>query len=107
MLGPSGSQPGAAVPVVAVGGAGVIDDVIARSTAVARARTLLVGARGELDDAVSCLASGVNEKVMASSKVLDLLFRVVAARRHLEDLERRPDEAGPGPRGLMRPPALP
>lgn len=67
----------------------MIDDAIARSRAVTRARTSLADARVELDNAVSSLSGGVSEKVMASSEVVDLLVRVVAARRHLEDLERR------------------
>ena len=85
------------VPVGAAGGAEVIDAVLARLTAVARARTLLAEARVELDSAVSSLSSGVKE-VMASSAVVDLLIRVVAARRHLEDLERVASGAEPGSR---------
>ena len=88
MFAPWGREDCPAVSVAAAGGAEVIDDMIARSKAVARARTSLADARVELDSAVSSLSNGMNEKVMASSEVVDLLVRVVAARRHLEDLER-------------------
>jgi len=76
----------------------VIDEVISPSMALARARKSLAHARGELDCAVGSLSAGANEKVMASSEVVDLLIRVVAARRHLESVEREASGAGTRPR---------
>jgi hypothetical protein len=87
VLAPRSWEDCAAAPGGAAGGAEVIEDVIAPSMAVARARKSLARARVELDSAVGSLSTGVNEKVMASSEVLALLIRVVDARRHLESLE--------------------
>lgn len=68
----------------------VIDDIAAWPKAVELARSSLSDARLELDQVVSSLAETSNQTVMAASSLVDLLLRVVAARRHLEDLEGRP-----------------
>jgi hypothetical protein len=67
-----------------------ITDIGAGPKAIALARTSLSDARVELDYAVKSLSETKEETVMASSSLVDLLLRVVAARRHLEDLEHRP-----------------
>jgi hypothetical protein len=72
----------------------VTDDTGAGANTVALARSALADARVDLDDAVSSLSDTKDETVMATSNLVDLLLRVVAARHHLEDVERRPN-AGP------------
>ena len=69
-----------------------------RQSAVAIAHLSLADARGDLDDAVSALSAGTDEKVMASSKVVDSLFRVVIARRHLDKLEGSASTMWPAPK---------
>jgi hypothetical protein len=67
----------------------------ARSESVALARTSLTDACSNLDDAVRTLSEdNSDETVMANPTLVTLLLRVVAARRHLHDVERRPS-AGP------------
>ena len=66
----------------------MIDD--ARSKTVALARGSLADARAELDTAVGSLSDTDGETVMASSNIVGLLLRVVAAKRHLENVEGRP-----------------
>lgn len=69
--------------------------VDARSDVVEAARSFLSDACTNLDDAVRSLSeSDTEETVMANPALVTLLLRVVAARRHLEILERLPD-AGP------------
>lgn len=46
---------------------------------------------------MAALSASTDEKVMATSIVVDLLFRVVAARRRLEELERGPNAGPPAP----------
>lgn len=75
-------------------GADVSEDAGTRSKTIALARSSLADARLDLDDAVSALSNTDNETVMATSNLVGLLLRVVAARRHLEDVER-PQNAGP------------
>ena len=67
---------------------------IAAAAAMATARSSLSDARVELDYAVRSLSENDGDTVMAASSLVDLLLRVVAAKRHLEDLER-PPEVGP------------
>ena len=64
----------------------MIDD--ARSKTIALARSSLTDARVELDDAVNRLSDTGVETVMASSNIVRLLHRVVAAKEHLESMER-------------------
>ena len=59
-----------------------------RSTMVGRARASLDDACDELDDAVGSLSEIDGETVMVSAGLVTLLLRVVAARRHLNELER-------------------
>jgi hypothetical protein len=61
-----------------------------RTTMVGRARASLDDACDELDDAVGSLSEIEGETVMVSADLVTLLLRVVAARRHLNDLERAP-----------------
>ena len=68
----------------------MITDIAAGPKSIALARTSLSDARIELDHAVRSLSETPDETVMATSGIVDLLLRVVAARRHLEDLESRP-----------------
>lgn len=65
----------------------VIEDVGTRSRTIALARSSLADARVDLDDAVSALSSTNAETVVAPPDLMGLLCRVVAARRHLEDVE--------------------
>jgi len=69
----------------------MIDEVSARSTTLARARASLCDARSELDDAVSSLPQTDGETVVVSSELVILLLRVVAAKHHLEEIERLPN----------------
>jgi hypothetical protein len=66
---------------------------------VALARSSLFDARTSLHDAVRSLSHGENGTVMVTANLLGLLARVVAAMRHLEDLERQP---GAGPPASLR-----
>jgi hypothetical protein len=68
----------------------VIIDMPVAPAAIALARSSLTDARGELDHAVRSLSETNDDTVMAASSLVDLLLRVVAAKRHLEDLEHRP-----------------
>jgi len=61
------------------------------SRTVALARTSLASARADLDDAVQSIPDSEGQTVVASSDIMGLLLRVVAARRHLESVERIPD----------------
>jgi hypothetical protein len=72
----------------------VSEDVDTRARTIALARSSLADARFDLDDAVSALSDTKDETVMATSNLVGLLLRVVAARRHLEDVER-PQNASP------------
>jgi hypothetical protein len=63
----------------------------AESKTVALARSALASERADLDDAVSLISDDEGQTVIASSKIMELLLRVVAARRHLEKVERAPD----------------
>jgi hypothetical protein len=68
----------------------------ARLESVALARTALTDACGNLDDAVRTLSeNNSDETVMANPTLVTLLLRVVAARRHLRDVERRPSASPP------------
>lgn len=60
----------------------------------AAAQTSLDDACSDLDDAVRSLSEIDGETVMANTGLVTLLFRVVAARRNLEAVER-PSSAGP------------
>lgn len=71
----------------------MIDD--ARSITVALARSSLADARVDLDDAVRSLSGTGVETVMASSNIVGLLLRVVAAKEHLENVERGPNTGIP------------
>ncbi len=71
----------------------MIDD--ARSKTIALARSSLADARVELDDAVSRLSGPGVETVMASSDIVCLLLRVVAAKEHPENMERSPSGGPP------------
>jgi len=62
------------------------------SRSVALARSSLASARADLDDAVESISDTAGQTVIASSNVMGLLLRVVAARRHLETVERAPDQ---------------
>jgi hypothetical protein len=73
----------------------MIDDVNALPTRVVLARKSLAEARTDLDDAVMCLPNTGDDKVVATATVVDLLLRVVAARRHLEEVERIPNTGPP------------
>ncbi len=73
----------------------LIDAVGSRLKSVALARRTLSDAHTDFDDAVRSLPKIDGETVMASSNLVDLLVRVLAARRHLEDVERRPTSAPP------------
>ena len=74
----------------------MIGGLDARSDSVASARSSLSDACTNLDDAVSSLSeSDADETVMANPALVALLLRVVAARRHLEDLERQADADPP------------
>lgn len=57
---------------------------------MAHARSSLSDARVELDHAVRSLSETNDDTVMAASSLVDLLLRVVTAKRHLEDLEQHP-----------------
>ena len=72
----------------------MIEHVGARSRTIALARSSLADARVDLDDAVSSLSNTNDETVVATSNLVDLLLRLVAARRHLEDVEG-PQNVGP------------
>jgi hypothetical protein len=62
-----------------------------RSDRVASARSSLSDACTNLDDAVRSLSEAdADETVMANPALVALLLRVVAARRYLEEIERRP-----------------
>ena len=61
---------------------------------VSDARFDLDDAERSLDDAVRSLSDTDDDTVMATSNLVDLLLRVVAAKRHLKDVESRPN-AGP------------
>jgi hypothetical protein len=89
VLRPSVSVAGAAVRPGAAGREAVIEEVGGPSMTVALARSSLADARVDLDNAVSSLSRTHDETVMATSSLVDLLLRVVTARRHLEDLEGR------------------
>jgi predicted site-specific integrase-resolvase len=71
----------------------MIDDV--RSKTVALARTSLADARVDLDDAVRSLSESDGETIMATSNIVGLLLRVVAAKEHLENVERGPSTGPP------------
>ena len=71
----------------------MIDD--ARSKTVSLARSSLADARVELDDAVRSLSEGDGETIMASANIVGLLLRVVAAKEHLENVERGPSTGPP------------
>jgi hypothetical protein len=74
----------------------MIGGVDARSESVARARISLTDACSNLDDAVRTLSEdNRDETVMANPNLVTLLLRVVAARRYLQDAERRPSEGPP------------
>ena len=68
---------------------------VVHSNTVALARSSLVSARADLDDAVRSISDAEGQTIMASPNVVDLLLRVVAARRHLEAVERAPDPRRP------------
>jgi hypothetical protein len=70
-----------------------VSDIV--SIAVARARTSLDAACSDLDDAVRSLSEIDGETVMANPGLVDLLLRVVTARRHLHDTERSPGARPP------------
>lgn len=71
-----------------------------RTESVASARSSLSDACTNLDDAVRSLSDeDADETVMANPALVALLLRVVAARRHLADIERRPV---PGPPASLR-----
>jgi len=63
----------------------------AESKTVTLARSALASERADLDDAVGLISDDEGQTVIASSKIMELLLRVVAARRHLEQVERTPD----------------
>lgn len=66
------------------------------AASVESARSSLSDACTSLDDAVKSLSENDTvETVMANPALVALLLRVVAARRHLEDVERRPDVGPP------------
>jgi hypothetical protein len=67
----------------------------ARSKSVALAQSSLADARVELDNAVRSLSGNDGETVMASANIVDLLLRVVAAKQHLENVERGPSTGPP------------
>lgn len=71
----------------------MLDDI--RSKTIALARGSLADARVELDDAVRCLSGTGVDTVMASSDIVCLLLRVVAAKEHLESVEHRPSNGPP------------
>lgn len=71
----------------------MIDDP--RSKTIALARCSLADARVELDDAVRGLSGTGVDTVMASSDIVGLLLRVVAAKEHLENVERSPKHGPP------------
>ena len=66
-----------------------------RSKTVALARSSLADARVDLDDAVRGLSDTCVDTVMASSDIVGLLLRVVAAKEHLENVERSPNTGPP------------
>jgi hypothetical protein len=66
-----------------------------RTKTVALARSSLADARVELDDAVRSLSGNDSETVMASANIVGLLLRVVAAKQHLESVERGPRTGPP------------
>lgn len=69
---------------------------VEKRAVLALARSSLSDARTTLDDAVRSLsADDADETVIADPHLVALLLRVVAARRHLEDVERRPGVAPP------------
>lgn len=84
------SLAGAAPRLDAPGGEHVTTGSNVRTTMVGRARASLDDACDELDDAVGSLSEIEGETVMVSADLVTLLLRVVAARRHLNDLERAP-----------------
>ena len=61
------------------------DDVAGRLLA---ARGILQTARDNLDAEVAALPDGAADNAMATPALLQLLVRVVQARRHLDGLER-------------------
>ena len=63
------------------------DDAVAT---LAVARRSLKSACDELDHAVRSLPDAFGDNVMASPRLVALLLRVVAARRHLASVERVP-----------------
>jgi hypothetical protein len=73
----------------------VTDIAPLQATTVARARLSLDDACGHLDDAVRSLSEFEGETVMANADLVSLLLGVVAARRHLVDVERDKPAAGP------------
>jgi len=74
-------------------------DQIGRRASVVLARTSLDDACNDLDDAVRSLSEIDGGTVMANNGLVTLLFRVVAARRNLEAVERPP---GAGPTASLR-----
>ncbi len=72
-----------------------MDAAGSRLNSVALARRSLSDAHTDFDDAVKSLSKTDGETVMASSNLVGLLVRVLAARRHLEDVERWPTSAPP------------
>jgi hypothetical protein len=65
----------------------VTDNVASLAAAVATARSVLADARFHLEDAVSSMSPRSDETVIASSIVVHLLGRVVAAQRELDELQ--------------------
>jgi len=65
----------------------VTDNIASLAAAVATARNVLADARFHLEDAVSSMSPQSHQTVIASSIVVHLLGRVVAAQRQLDELQ--------------------